>query len=53
MGQHLELVCLLQAAEIERLIDSLDEYKLRFFVLYIDINKLKRRNWTDTAMKFR
>jgi hypothetical protein len=29
MGDNIELVCLFQAAEIERLIDSLDEYKLK------------------------
>jgi hypothetical protein len=29
MGQHLELVCLLQAAEIERLCEYLEEYKLK------------------------
>lgn len=30
MGQHLELVCLLQAAEIERLCEYLEEYKLKY-----------------------
>lgn len=30
MGEHMEIVCLLQAAEIERLIDNLDDYKLRY-----------------------
>lgn len=30
MGDHLELVCLFQAAEIERLHDSLREYAVRF-----------------------
>ena len=30
MGENLELVCLLQAAEIERLIESLEEYKLKY-----------------------
>lgn len=29
MGEHLELVCLLQAAEIERLCEYLDEYRLK------------------------
>jgi hypothetical protein len=28
MGDNLELVCLFQAAEIERLVEVLDEYKL-------------------------
>lgn len=30
MGDHLELVCLFQAAEIERLHDSLRQYGVRF-----------------------
>lgn len=30
MGQHLELVCLLQAAEIERLSDYLTEIKSKY-----------------------
>lgn len=30
MGDNLEMVCLFQAAEIERLIDNLDEYKLKY-----------------------
>lgn len=29
MGGHLDLVCLFQAAEIERLCEYLDEYKLK------------------------
>jgi hypothetical protein len=29
MGDSLEIVCLFQAAEIERLIENLDEYKLK------------------------
>jgi hypothetical protein len=29
MGAHLELVCLLQAAEIERLCQFLEEHKLK------------------------
>ena len=29
MGDHLEMVCLFQAAEIERLIENLDVYKLK------------------------
>ena len=35
MGEHLEIVCLLQAAEIERLIDNLDDYKLRSLSFYL------------------
>ena len=30
MGDNIELVCLFQAAEIERLIEYLDEYKLKY-----------------------
>lgn len=30
MGNNLEIVCLLQAAEVERLLDSLDDYRLRY-----------------------
>ena len=30
IGDKRERVCLFQAAEIERLIDSLDEYRLRY-----------------------
>lgn len=30
MGSNIELVCLLQAAEIERLCEFLEDYKLRF-----------------------
>lgn len=29
MGENLEVVCLFQAAEIERLIENLDVYKLK------------------------
>ena len=33
MGENLEVICLFQAAEIERLNDSLQEYKLKYFEL--------------------
>lgn len=39
MGEHLEIVCLFQAAEIERLIDNLEDYKLRFFTIYLGSRK--------------
>lgn len=29
MGEHLEIVCLMQSAEIERLCEFLDDYKYR------------------------
>lgn len=35
MGDHLEMVCLFQAAEIERLCEFLDDYKLKYhFILF-------------------
>ena len=37
MGENLELVCLFQAAEIERLIDNLDDYRLRYSTIYMQI----------------
>lgn len=30
MGDNLEIVCLFQAAEIERLIDNLDDFRLKY-----------------------
>ena len=42
MGEHVEIVCLLQAAEIERLIDSLEDYKLRCLAYYTDSRSFKR-----------
>jgi hypothetical protein len=44
MGDHLELVCLLQAAEIERLCEYLDEYKLKYTFLNEGSVKLKGGN---------
>ena len=32
MGDNLEIICLFQAAEIERLIDNLDDYRLRYLL---------------------
>lgn len=34
LGDKLEIVCLLQAAEIERLSDSLEEYHVKYEVVY-------------------
>ena len=53
MGANIELVCLLQAAEIERLIESLDDYKLRWAFNNLDTRKLKQESWIGTVMKFR
>lgn len=30
MGEHVDMVCLLQAVEIERLMEYLNDYKLKF-----------------------
>ena len=53
MGEHVEIVCLLQAAEIERLIDSLEDYKLRCLAYYTDSRSFKREIWTGIVTKFR
>lgn len=54
MGDNLEMVCLFQAAEIERLIDNLDEYKLKYvFLAYLGTRKSKGRNSTGTPTKSR
>jgi|688.fasta_scaffold487363_1 hypothetical protein len=53
MGEHLEIVCLFQAAEIERLIDNLEDYKLRLFIIYLGLRKSRKKNLTGTAIKFR
>lgn len=47
MGENLEIICLFQAAEIERLIDNLDDFRLRYYWAYLDINKLKRKSLID------
>lgn len=44
MGDHLELVCLLQAAEIERLCEYLDEYKLKYVFRHKDFVKSNEEN---------
>lgn len=36
MGSHLELICLLQAAEIERLSICLEEHRLKYFPFDLD-----------------
>ena len=53
MGEHLEIVCLFQAAEIERLIDNLEDYKLRFFTIYLGSRKSRKKNLIGTVIKFR
>ena len=52
MGDNLEMICLFQAAEIERLIDNLDDYRLRYLLgLNLDIKKLRRKILIDTLSK--
>lgn len=53
MGDNLEIVCLFQAAEIERLIDNLDDFRLKYQPFYLDIKKWRKRIWIDTHLKFR
>jgi hypothetical protein len=53
MGPHLELVCLLQAAEIERLIENLEDYKVKYNPNNLDIAKMKEYLWIDILMKFK
>jgi hypothetical protein len=53
MGQHLELVCLLQAAEIERLCEYLEEYKLKYPLADAGSARWKDVNWTGTPMRSR
>jgi len=50
MGEHLEIVCLLQAAEIERLIDNLDDYKLRYSSIYIQIQGNGKKRFRSTQL---
>lgn len=40
MGEHLDLVCLLQAAEIERLCEFLEDYKLKYNINHKDFERL-------------
>lgn len=52
MGSHLEIVCLLQSAEIERLCEFLDDYKYRYYLKFkIDIEKLNVENLIGILMK--
>lgn len=53
MGEHLEIVCLLQAAEIERLIDNLDDYKLRYCPFNLDSRRSRKRISIGTVTRSR
>jgi hypothetical protein len=41
MGPHLEMVCLLQAAEIERLCQFLEEFKMKYCWDHVGFVKMK------------
>lgn len=53
MGDNLELVCLFQAAEIERLIENLDEYRLKYNGSDSGIRKSNGENSTGTPTRSR
>lgn len=51
MGPHLELICLLQAAEIERLCQFLEEFKMKYSWDDSDSEKMSELSLTDIPMK--
>lgn len=53
MGSHLEVICLLQAAEIERLTDFLDIYKFRYRQNYSDSRTYREMNSTGIHTRFK
>jgi hypothetical protein len=53
MGPHLEIICLLQAAEIERLCLFLEEYKVKYKYHYSEYDRARGCNWTATPTKYR
>lgn len=53
MGDNLEIVVLFQAAEIERLIENLDEYKLKYVRSYLGTRKSKGGNSIGTHTKYK
>lgn len=44
MGDNIEMVCLFQAAEIERLIDSLDDYRLRYCIVWSRYKEIEKKD---------
>lgn len=44
MGDHLDLVCLFQAAEIERLCEFLEDYKLKYHLPQCRFREIERNN---------
>lgn len=53
MGDNLEIVVLFQAAEIERLIENLDEYKLKYPPPNPDTSRSSAENSIGTPTKFK
>lgn len=53
MGNRLELVCLLQAAEIERLAAALEEYRLRLVSPHADTRWSNAASSTATPTRCR
>lgn len=43
MGDNLEIICLFQSAEIERLTEFLDDYKFRYFFQHLRYREIERR----------
>lgn len=53
MGDHLEVICLFQAAEIERLTDFLEIYKFKYGSLNEDSKISRESNSIVTPMRSR
>jgi hypothetical protein len=53
MGNHLELICLLQAAEIERLCEFLDDYKLRCLCSYSGLGRSRGATSIGILMRYK
>lgn len=51
MGSHLELICLLQAAEIERLSICLEEHRLKYFLF--DLDSESNKEWVSIVTPMR
>jgi len=53
MGDNLEIVCLLQAAELERLNDFLESYKIKYPMVHVGSEIWKGISWTGIPMRSR
>jgi hypothetical protein len=53
MGDHLDMVCLLQAAEIERLCEFLDDYKLKYALAHAGSARSSAATSTATLTRSR